>query len=590
MRLNKPIVAVTAVAFLALAACGGSGGNGGPPGSPGQTAVGAGGGAGQGKDPNRQAPAAPIPGAQKGGIIKEYSALGLTTMDPTEAYYLNAGSILSNLVTRSLTQYAYDPKSKQMILIPDLATDLGTPNKDYTSWKFTIRKGVKWGENGKEVTPQDVVFGIERSFDRATFPGGPQYSNQYFLDGNTYKGPYKSGKYKGITVKGWTITIKMAKPFPDMPYWGAFPAMGPIPPDKSISDPAKYAQHPWSTGPYMFKDYTPEKSLTLVKNKYWDPNTDPGRHQYVDGWDMQFDTPSAKIDQIMIQDTGDGQNSMSIDDILSTDYVNFVQKSKDRLLTGTSPCTYIWYPDNRKITNINVRRAIGYAYPYRDAWAAAGYIEGVTRSPATNVMPPGVPGRVEYNPLPGHTPGTTDTAKAHQLLSKAHALGYVIKFPYATDNPQAVDVKDAVVASLTKAGFKPSPVATTTSQISSLIADPNAPVNVRAVGWCSDWPSGATWLPPEFQTTDIKGSGLGANYEAFSSKAVDSQINKIQLMPLSKQPAAWNALDQTIQTKYYPLVVTGYGGIAEPRGSNVMGMNNDTTYGMPTWRDMWLKQ
>jgi peptide/nickel transport system substrate-binding protein len=589
MRLNKPIVAVSAVAFLALAACGGSGGSGGPGPSP-TGAVGVGGAAGKGQDPTRQAPAAAIPGAQKGGTVYSYSALGLTTMDPTEAYYANVLSIEENLVTRSLTQYSYDPKTKQMILIPDLATNLGVPNKDFTQWKFTIRKGVKWGENGKEITPQDVVFGIERSFDRATFPGGPQYSNQYFLDGDTYKGPYKSGKYTGISVKGQTITIKMAKPFPDMAYYGAFPAMGPIPPDKSISDPAKYAQHPWSTGPYMFKDYTPEKSLTLVKNPYWDPNTDPGRHQYVDGFNMEFDTPAAKIDQIMIQDTGQGKDSVSIDDILSTDYVNFVQNSKDRLLVGTSPCTYIWYPDNRQITNINVRRAIAYAYPYRDAWAAGGYIEGVTRSPASNVMPPGVPGRTEYNPLPGHTPATTDTAKAHQLLSKAHALGYNIRFPYSTDLPQAVDVKDAIVASLTKAGFKASPVATTSAQISTMIADPNAPINVRSVGWCSDWPSGASWMPPEFQTTDIKGSGLGSNYEAFSNKSVDNQMTKIQNLPLAQQPAAWNALDKTIQTKYFPIVVTGYGGIALPRGSNVQNFNDDTTGGMPTWKDMWLKQ
>ena len=32
---------------------------------------------------------------------------------------------MSGLVTRSLTQYEYDPKTKQMILVPDLATDLG---------------------------------------------------------------------------------------------------------------------------------------------------------------------------------------------------------------------------------------------------------------------------------------------------------------------------------------------------------------------------------------------------------------------------------------------------------------------------------
>jgi peptide/nickel transport system substrate-binding protein len=41
---------------------------------------------------------------------------------------------------RSLTQYKYDPTAKQMMLVPDLATDLGTHNDNYTKWSFTIRR------------------------------------------------------------------------------------------------------------------------------------------------------------------------------------------------------------------------------------------------------------------------------------------------------------------------------------------------------------------------------------------------------------------------------------------------------------------
>ena len=58
--------------------------------------------------------------------------------------------------------------------------------------------------------------------DAKTFPTGPglYYSNAYFLGGDDYKGPYTDpgAKHKAITVDGNTITIKMAKPFPDLPY------------------------------------------------------------------------------------------------------------------------------------------------------------------------------------------------------------------------------------------------------------------------------------------------------------------------------------------------------------------------------------
>ena len=70
-----------------------------------------------------------------------------------------------------------------------------------------------------------------------------------------------------------------------MPYWGAFPAIGPIPQGKA-SDPAKYAA-PVATGPYMIEEYTPEKSLILERNDQWDPATDPARTQYPDGYDFK---------------------------------------------------------------------------------------------------------------------------------------------------------------------------------------------------------------------------------------------------------------------------------------------------------------
>jgi len=119
---------------------------------------------------------------------------------------------------------------------------------------------LQWAHAGKEITAQDVAFGMTRCMDAATFPTGAcqYYSNAYFKGGADYKGMYTDpgSSYKGITVDGDTITIKMAKPFPDMPYWGSFPANGPIPEGKA-SDPNTYKKHPWSTGPYMIKSYSP---------------------------------------------------------------------------------------------------------------------------------------------------------------------------------------------------------------------------------------------------------------------------------------------------------------------------------------------
>ncbi|HET7430936.1 MAG TPA: ABC transporter substrate-binding protein, partial [Nocardioides sp.] len=332
MRLKTPLIALSSVGLLALAACGGSG-NSSPQSSPSKFE---GGKTGNSQDPTAKGPVT-ISGAQKGGTVTVLTLTGLsTTIDPSEIYYTDTSSIMSGLVTRSLTQYKYDPASKNMVLVPDLATDLGQHNDNYTKWTFTIRDGVKW-QDGSPVTAQQVAWGMTRCMDAATFPTGPcqYYSNVYFKGGSSYKGPYTSGQktFSGIKVNGNKITISMDKPFPDMPYWGTFPANGPIPQGK-VSDPKTYKNKPWSTGPYMIKSFNPQKELVLTRNPYWDAKTDPARTQYPDGYDFKMQTQSEKIDQILLADSGSGQTTLTYDDLLAPDFQKMQQQSPDRLTLG----------------------------------------------------------------------------------------------------------------------------------------------------------------------------------------------------------------------------------------------------------------
>ena len=104
----------------------------------------------------------------------------------------------------------------------------------------------------------------------------------------------------------------------------------------------------------------------------------------------------------------------------------------------------------------------------------------------------------------------------------------------------------ATTDTLKEAGFNPKPYATTLEESSTLRADQNAPLNVRSAGWCSDWPSGSSWFPPLFQSTNLKEEGLGSNYAVFSEPSIDKRIDEILSLPLTEQPAAWNELDVQI--------------------------------------------
>ena len=74
-------------------------------------------------------------------------------------------------------------------------------------------------------------------------------------------------------------------------------------------------------------------------------------------------------------------------------------------------------PDYTKITDIRVRKALAYAYPYEDVWIASGEVPGVTRVPASSVMPPGMAGRKDFQ-VDGEQI-TYDPAKAKELLAEA---------------------------------------------------------------------------------------------------------------------------------------------------------------------------
>ncbi|MDN5854614.1 MAG: ABC transporter substrate-binding protein, partial [Actinomycetia bacterium] len=120
MRLKKTAAVLASAALMSVAACGGGddGDSGEPEGIEGADKAGAAGGQ---QVPDATAPAPEVEGATKGGTATVIADVAPTTLDPTRSYYTDSTAILSGLVTRSLTQYRYNPDTKQMELVPDMA-------------------------------------------------------------------------------------------------------------------------------------------------------------------------------------------------------------------------------------------------------------------------------------------------------------------------------------------------------------------------------------------------------------------------------------------------------------------------------------
>jgi peptide/nickel transport system substrate-binding protein len=326
--------------------------------------------------------------------------------------------------------------------------------------------------------------------------------------------------------------------------------------------------------------------LTLVRNPHWDPATDPGRIQAVDRWEFKFLQDAPTLEHTIVSDRGQGSTSVSMESIRPPTYKKIAAQDPDRLVLGTTTCTYMWYLDMRKITEIDVRKAVGYAYPYLDAWKAAGYIQGVTISPGTSILPPGTAGRVEYDAL-GIGGSRTDPDKARELLSRADALGFEITFYYESDDPLHVAEKDQIVKGLEAAGFTVTPIASTITGIGAAKSDYDSPVNVRPGGWCADWPSGGSWFPAQWSGELVGDEGM-PNPASFDEPDADAMLQAVLGGPADDAAAGWGAFDKYIEETYYPAVVTGYVGAALIRGSEVGGMHNDSVRGVPTFQVMYV--
>jgi peptide/nickel transport system substrate-binding protein len=525
------------------------------------------------QDPDAAAPAPDVSGAQKGGTLTVLSSNVPHTFDPTRAYYLDVLSVLK-LVTRGLTQTRYE--NGKPVLVPDLATDLGRPNADFTRWEFTLRDGLKY-ENGQPVKAADVAWAIKRQMARVELPDGPTYGLDYYLAGDSYQGPWASGEdFDAVeTPDDKTIVVKMRKPFPSMPYYVSLPAFTPIPPKSDTKE--KYGDHPLATGPYKFKEYQPGSQLTLEKNKYWDPKTDPNRHQYVDSWLFKFGLDDTTLQKQLIADNGVDQYSLTTNSILAEN-LPAIQNDpavKKRFMTGGNPCVNYMWMDTRKINPLAVRQAVAKAWPIAASNKISGEIPGMTWNPSTSIMASVVPGWQKFDSIGTGGKGNGDPAGAHKLLEDANQLGFELSFYYSENDPIDPKLADVWRQALEKAGFQVKPIPAPKEQQRALRNDPNSPVNLRRTGWCADWANADSVIPAILDGR--KATSPGAPNPSFLNvDEVNKEMDRILALPAKEALPEWGKLDKLIMERYLPAVVLGEGGTTLLRGSKVGGMAVDS--------------
>ncbi|MFI6120207.1 ABC transporter substrate-binding protein [Streptomyces sp. NPDC051064] len=527
-------VATTAAVSLALvaglAACAGPQDNGG-----------SGGGSGASGKP------------RKGGTLTVLNSNPQEDFDPARLYTSGGGNVPS-LVFRTLTTRNRENGAAGAEVVPDLATDLGTPSRNATVWTYTLKDGLKY-EDGTAITSADIKYGIERSF-AAELSGGAPYLRDWLIGGADYQGPYKDKKgLDSIEVPDEkTIVFHLNKPEGEFPYLATQTQTTPVPQAKDTG--TTYEEHPVSSGPYkVVSNENDGERLVLERNEHWSAGTDEERKAYPDKIDVRSGLDSAVINQRLSASQGADAAAVTTDTNLGP--AELAKVSGDKKLAarvGTGHFGYTNYiafnPKVKPFDNPKVRQAIAYAVDRSSVINAAG--GSSLAEPATTYLPNQKSfGYTPYDHFPAGETG--NAAKAEELLKEAgYPKGLTVTLTHSNDKDfeTSPEIATALQAALKKAGITVELKGLESNDYSDTIHSASKEPGFFLAHWGADWPSGGPFLAPIFDGRQIVKDGANFNTGFLDDASVNKEIDEInKLTDLDAAAVRWGALDKKIGEK-----------------------------------------
>jgi len=490
------------VVVLSLAACGGTAGTEGPEGA-------------------------------TNGTVTYMEAAGIYDgVDPATIYLGTELAAFRRIVYRGLTALPITDDPNPVVL-PDLATDIGTSDDGGLTWTYTIKDGVKW-QDGSALTADDFLYGLKRAYDADLSNGtgvGTVYLAQY-AGSVDYVGPFTSTPEQEASfaehffVEGNTITYKFDLPWPDFPYAAA--ALFTTDPYQESFDLG--TQNLWkinSNGPYILEggEFDNNVGGTFVRNENYDPATDSTelRQALPDQINFEWVADNDTLFNRLVADAGDDQFAWTSTNIPANFYSQITGPVEERTVETTSPYTRFLMINSLRLTDPNVRRALVVATNKDGVIQAYGGDHWGT--PGSTIVASALPGWVE-NPstIGDNTAG--DPAAAMELLGGATPP---ITYAFA-DTPTNSAVAAVLQESWQAAGFvvtlNPIPTDATPGYYGQ-VSQKEKPFDIFLAGWAADWPSLFGVIPPILYSNPADATaGVGFNYGFYSNPEVDALIDQ----------------------------------------------------------------
>ncbi|MFJ1881066.1 ABC transporter substrate-binding protein [Streptomyces sp. NPDC088137] len=487
---------------------------------------------------------------QKGGTLTVLNSKPQEDFDPARLYTSGGGNVPS-LVFRTLTTRNREDGAAGAKVVPDLATDLGTPSKNATVWTYTLKDGLKY-EDGTAITSADIKYGIERSF-AAELSGGAPYLRDWLIGGADYQGPYKDKK--GLdsieTPDAKTIVFHLNKPEGEFPFLATQTQTTPVP--RAKDNGTKYEEHPISSGPYkVVKNEGDGERLILERNPHWSASTDEERKAYPDRIDVRSGLDSAVINQRL--STSQGADAAAVTTDTNLGPAELAKVTGDKKLAarvGTGHFGYTNYiafnPKVKPFDDPKVRQAISYAVDRSSVVNAAG--GSSLAEPATTFLPDQAAfGHTPYDHFPAGQNG--NAAKAKELLKEAgHPKGLTVTLTHSNDKDFATspEIATALQEALKKAGITVKLQGLESNDYSDTVYNLKSEPGFFLGGWGADWPSGGPFFAPIFDGRQIVKAGYNFNSGQLNDAAVNKEIDEInKLTDLDAAAKRWGALDKKV--------------------------------------------
>ncbi|WP_369233128.1 ABC transporter substrate-binding protein [Streptomyces sp. R21] len=465
----------------------------------------------------------------KGGTLKFAGAQDADSWDTTRGYYGFAWNFM-RYYSRQLVTGATAPGSGGTKITPDLATSAAKISDDGKTYTYTLRDGVTW-EDGKPITSKDVKYGIERQWAQDVLSGGPVYLKDILDPKGEYKGPYKdkSADHLGLkaisTPDDKTIVFHLPAANSDFEEILAMTSSSPVRADKDTK--SKYGLHPFSSGPYKFESYTPNKSMVLVRNTSWKASSDPVRKALPDKITVNFFTNANDLDARLLK--GDYDLDINQTGMSPQGRTTALKQDKGNLDNPVSGYVrYAVFPQTVKpFDNEHCRKAVIYGADHKSLQTArGGPVAG--GDIGTNMLPPSVPGAEgqKYDPY-GTTAndGAANIAKAkEELKACGKPSGFKTTIAVRNNKPVEVATAESLQASLKKVGITVDIDQYDGSQTAGIIGSPS---NVKKknygiiiMGWGPDFPTIQGFGLPLWDSKYILDSGNN-NFAMIKDKTID---------------------------------------------------------------------